>query len=178
MAQSYLQIQRQIEALQRQAEQVRAQEITGVVERIKVAIQHYGIDCSTAWLGRREDRIRHGQSPNNPAWQRRRRRARAKVLGRKWQCLVRAGSATALASRCAQRWKVARGIFDFTDDGGPRCVPPRHRRRRIWQSWRGRASQAASTVTTKEIHGVAWGQSRAGFKDALASGRTAAQLTA
>lgn len=42
MAQTYNQIQKQIQQLQRQAEILRIAEIKGVVERIKVAIAHYG----------------------------------------------------------------------------------------------------------------------------------------
>ena len=43
MTQSYKEIQRQIETLQRQAEKLRKQEINGVIARIKVAIAHYGL---------------------------------------------------------------------------------------------------------------------------------------
>ena len=43
MTQSYQQIQKQIEVLQRKAERLREQEIEGVIARIKVAIEHYGI---------------------------------------------------------------------------------------------------------------------------------------
>lgn len=43
MAQTYAQIQRQIDALQRQAETLRAREVDGVVQRIKEAISHYGL---------------------------------------------------------------------------------------------------------------------------------------
>lgn len=43
MAQTYLKLQRQIETLQRQAEKLKTHEINGVVERIKVAIEHYGL---------------------------------------------------------------------------------------------------------------------------------------
>lgn len=43
MTQSYAQIQRQIEALQKQADKLRKTEVSGVVERIKVAIDHYGL---------------------------------------------------------------------------------------------------------------------------------------
>ena len=43
MTQSYKQIQKQIETLQRQAEKLRKQEVDGVVARIKVAIAHYGL---------------------------------------------------------------------------------------------------------------------------------------
>lgn len=50
MAQTYAQVQRQIEALQRQAEKLRAQEITGVVERIKIAIAHYKLTAEQLGL--------------------------------------------------------------------------------------------------------------------------------
>jgi DNA-binding protein H-NS len=43
MTQSFKQIQKQIEALQRQADKLREQEVKGVVDRIKVAIAHYGL---------------------------------------------------------------------------------------------------------------------------------------
>lgn len=46
MAQTYKQIQKQIEQLQRQAESLRNSEIKGVVERIKVAIAHYGLTAA------------------------------------------------------------------------------------------------------------------------------------
>ncbi|MDM0116598.1 H-NS family nucleoid-associated regulatory protein [Variovorax sp. J22R133] len=43
MAQSYIQIQKQIEALQLKAKKLRDKEVGGVIERIRVAIDHYGI---------------------------------------------------------------------------------------------------------------------------------------
>lgn len=43
MAQTYTQIQRQIEALQKQAEKLKSTEVAGVVERIREAIAHYGL---------------------------------------------------------------------------------------------------------------------------------------
>ena len=46
MAQTYKQIQKQIEQLQRKAEALRNGEIKGVVERIKVAIAHYGLTAA------------------------------------------------------------------------------------------------------------------------------------
>ena len=51
MAQTYKQIQKQIEQLQRQAEALRNGEIKGVVERIKVAIAHYGLTAAHLGLG-------------------------------------------------------------------------------------------------------------------------------
>lgn len=50
MTQSYKQIQKQIEALQRQAEKLRQEEIRGVVERIRVAIGHYGLTAEQLGL--------------------------------------------------------------------------------------------------------------------------------
>jgi DNA-binding protein H-NS len=51
MAQTYEQIQKQIEQLQRQAESLRSSEIKGVVDRIKVAIAHYGLTAAQLGLG-------------------------------------------------------------------------------------------------------------------------------
>ena len=49
MAQTYKQLQKQIEQLQRQADALRDTEVKGVIDRIKVAIAHYGL--TTAHLG-------------------------------------------------------------------------------------------------------------------------------
>ncbi|VTU46212.1 DNA binding protein, nucleoid-associated (plasmid) [Variovorax sp. SRS16] len=51
MAQTYKQIQKQIDQLQRQAEVMRNGEIKGVVERIRVAIAHYGLTAAHLGLG-------------------------------------------------------------------------------------------------------------------------------
>jgi len=48
--QTYLQIQKQIEKLQRQAETLRAGEIKGVVDRIKVAIARHGLTAEQLGL--------------------------------------------------------------------------------------------------------------------------------
>lgn len=53
MAQTYTQIQKQIEALQRQAEKLKSAEVAGVVERIKVAIEHYGLTAEQLFGGGR-----------------------------------------------------------------------------------------------------------------------------
>ncbi|MDM0021972.1 H-NS family nucleoid-associated regulatory protein [Variovorax saccharolyticus] len=46
MAQTYKQIQKQIEQLQKQADALRNTEVKGVIERIKVAIAHYGLTAA------------------------------------------------------------------------------------------------------------------------------------
>ena len=51
MAQTYKQIQKQIEQLQKQADAVRNSEVKGVIERIKVAIAHYGLTAAHLGLG-------------------------------------------------------------------------------------------------------------------------------
>lgn len=51
MAQTYSQIQKQIEILQRQADALRNSEVKGVVDRIKVAIAHYGLTAAQLGLG-------------------------------------------------------------------------------------------------------------------------------
>lgn len=51
VTQTYKQIQKQIEALQRQAAMLRNQEVDGVVRRIKVAIAHYGLTAEQLGFG-------------------------------------------------------------------------------------------------------------------------------
>lgn len=51
MNQSYMQLQKQIETLQRQADKLRKQEIDGVVSRIKEAITHYEISAEQLGFG-------------------------------------------------------------------------------------------------------------------------------
>ena len=53
MTQSYSQIQKQIEVLQRQADKMRDKEIQGVVSRIKTAITHYGLSAEQLGFGTR-----------------------------------------------------------------------------------------------------------------------------
>lgn len=51
MKQTYQQIQKQIEQLQRQAEVLRNGEVKEVIDRIKVAIAHYGLTAAQLGLG-------------------------------------------------------------------------------------------------------------------------------
>jgi DNA-binding protein H-NS len=51
MTQTYLQIQKQIHSLQREAEKLRVQEMSGVIDRIKVAIAEYGITAEQLGFG-------------------------------------------------------------------------------------------------------------------------------
>ena len=57
MAQTYLQIQKQIQNLQREAEKLRVQEMSGVIDRIKVAIAEYGITAEQLGFGSPSKRV-------------------------------------------------------------------------------------------------------------------------
>lgn len=46
MTKTYAQLQKQIAKLQQEANAVKAKEIAGVIERIQVAIQHYGLTAA------------------------------------------------------------------------------------------------------------------------------------
>jgi DNA-binding protein H-NS len=50
MSRTYIQIVKQIETLQAEAEKLRKQEIEGVVQRIRDAIDHYGLNASDLGL--------------------------------------------------------------------------------------------------------------------------------
>lgn len=52
MTQTYSQLQKQIDALQRQAEKLRDTEVKGVVERIKVAIAQYNLTAAQLGFGK------------------------------------------------------------------------------------------------------------------------------
>ena len=50
MAKTLVQINRQIDKLQRQAEALKQQEVSGVISRIKSAIDHYGLSAKDLGL--------------------------------------------------------------------------------------------------------------------------------
>jgi len=65
MTQSYSQIKKQIEALQKQAEMLRANEVEGVVARIRVAIEHYGLSAEQLFGGGSGVRKKAGASASS-----------------------------------------------------------------------------------------------------------------
>jgi DNA-binding protein H-NS len=67
MAHTYLQLQRQIAKLQNQAEKLKAQEVSGVVERIKVAIEHYGLTAEQLGFGKSKEMSRTATKTNSKA---------------------------------------------------------------------------------------------------------------
>ena len=52
MQKSLSRIQQQIEKLQRQASKLRSREAAGVIKKIKVAIEHYGLTAEDLFVGR------------------------------------------------------------------------------------------------------------------------------
>ena len=56
MSKTYAQIQKQIEALQRDAEKLKRQEVGGVIARIKEAIKVYGLTASDLGLNSKRGR--------------------------------------------------------------------------------------------------------------------------
>lgn len=69
MTQSYSQLQKQIEALQRQAEKLRDTEVKGVVDRIKVAISEYGLTAEQLGFGVKSSGAARGKASNRTASQ-------------------------------------------------------------------------------------------------------------
>lgn len=57
MAKTYLQVQKQIEQLQREAEQLRNKEANGVLARIKEAIAVYGFSAADLGYGKSTGRV-------------------------------------------------------------------------------------------------------------------------
>jgi len=56
MAKSYIQMQKQIAKLQREADALKKEEVGGVVERIKTAIAHYELTAEDLFGGRQSKR--------------------------------------------------------------------------------------------------------------------------
>ena len=67
MAKSYQQIQKQIQQLQRQADALRDSEIKGVVDRIKVAIAHYGLTAAHLGLDSVSSKATRKKAPRSSA---------------------------------------------------------------------------------------------------------------
>ena len=64
MTQTYSQLQKQIATLQRQADARREKEISGVISRIKVAIDHYGLTAHQLGFGAAPAAVRKSATKN------------------------------------------------------------------------------------------------------------------
>lgn len=87
MAKSYEQIQRQIEALQAEAEKLRRKEVDEVIGRIRQAIDHYGLTAADLGLGRAAPAPR-----------------KAKAAGRRKAAPKAAATAAAYRNEAGQTW--------------------------------------------------------------------------
>ena len=67
MTKSYAQIQKQIAALQRDAEKLKRQEVDGVIARIKEAIQVYGLTAGDLGLDGTRPKGKPGPKPGSSA---------------------------------------------------------------------------------------------------------------
>lgn len=79
MAKNISQINSQIAKLQREADALKAKEATGVITRIRQAIDHYGLTASDLGLG--ISRARRGRPPGKPAVRKPAKRAKASTAG-------------------------------------------------------------------------------------------------
>ena len=76
MARNLTKINSQIAKLQRQADALKAKEATGVISRIREAIDHYGLTASDLGLG--VPRARSGRPPGKAAARKAAKRPRSK----------------------------------------------------------------------------------------------------
>lgn len=79
MAKSYSRIQKMIAKLQSEAVPARAKEVTGVIERIRVAIDHYGLTADDIFGKTRAKPAAPTQPAAAPAAKRKVTKAKAKV---------------------------------------------------------------------------------------------------
>lgn len=63
MTTSYTQIQKKIAALQQKADALRAKEVRGVIDRIKIAIEHYGLTADQLGFGSSTGGAKRGTAP-------------------------------------------------------------------------------------------------------------------
>jgi DNA-binding protein H-NS len=77
MTKTYAQIQKQIEALSREAESLKRKEVAGVISRIKEAIAAYGLTAADLGLGSARVGAKPGRKPGRKAGAGRKPRAGA-----------------------------------------------------------------------------------------------------
>jgi DNA-binding protein H-NS len=168
MAQSYTQIQKQIETLQRQADELRQKEVGGVIARIKEAISHYGLTA---------DQLGLGKVATGP-------RTAGKRAGRVSSAKYSDGAGNVWSGRGPRpiwlREAIAAGktLQEFaTGTGSSRAKAPKTakttkvrapKKRRTGKLYRDEAGNTWS----------GFGRKPRWLKDALASGKTIEQLTA
>lgn len=101
MAKSYSQLQAQIQKLQAEAEAIKAQELDGVIARIRTAIEHYGITPDQLFGKVKKTKANRAAAKKTPA-----RKSAAK--GRPVAIKYREGENTWTGRGNKPRWLVAR----------------------------------------------------------------------
>lgn len=101
MAKSYSQLQAQIQKLQAEAEAIKAKELDGVIDRIRTAIEHYGITPDQLFGKAKKTKATRAKAKKAPA-----RKAAAK--GRPVAIKYRDGENTWTGRGNKPRWLVAR----------------------------------------------------------------------
>ncbi|WP_454907907.1 H-NS family nucleoid-associated regulatory protein [Variovorax gossypii] len=164
---SYAQIQKQIEALQRQADELRAQEVEGVVARIKEAIAHYGLTAKQLGYGDTPRKVkanaRNAGATGAPAY--------SDGLGNSW------GGRGPRPQWLKAALAAGKSLEDFASQGG--SAPAKAEK----------APKKAKAVPTKKRIATAYrdgaGNTWSGFgpkprwlKEALEAGKTLEQLAA
>ncbi|MDM0079056.1 H-NS family nucleoid-associated regulatory protein [Variovorax sp. J31P179] len=161
---TYAQIQKKIALLQRQADSLRDKEVAGVIDRIKVAISHYGLTAQQLGFG--------GGSGASPKAARGSRKSSATGTrysdgaGRDWS-----------GRGPRPRWlrealAAGRALEDFRVSGAPaKAAPPAGKA--------ARAQRRPSTVVYRDDAGHSWtgrGPQPRWLKEALAQGKTLSDL--
>ena len=102
MAKSYKQIQQQIVKLQREAQAVKKKETSGVIERIKAAIDHYELTSEDLFGSKPSKRAAKGAGPGKTATK------KSGVAGRRVPVKYRDEHGNTWSARGSQpRWLVA-----------------------------------------------------------------------
>ncbi len=88
MARTLTQIKKQIERLQKEADRLHASEVAGVVQRIKVAIDFYGLTAKDLFAPKSDAAEKREKTPSKSAVKPKKSRAPAKykdkITGKTW----------------------------------------------------------------------------------------------
>lgn len=160
---TYAQIQKKIALLQRQADSLRDKEVAGVIDRIKVAISHYGLTAQQLGFGA------SGAAPKAA------RRTKQSAASRTRYSNGAGGDWSGRGPR--PRWlrealAAGRPLEDFLVSAGPgKAARPANKP--------ARAQRRPSTVLYRDDAGHSWtgrGPQPRWLKEALAQGKTLSEL--
>lgn len=165
MTTTYVQIQKKIALLQRQADSLREKEVAGVVERIKVAIAHYGLTAPQLGFGAA------GASPKAAS---RNRKEKAVATAARFSD----GDGGTWSGRgprpgwLREALAAGKSLDDFRVASGP-VIAPRAAKKAA------RTKRRPSTVLYRDDAGHSWtgrGPQPRWLKEALAQGKTLSEL--